>query len=277
MKRRVVSNIISRGFGKFASHRFHPVLQKFINRSYVKLLKLDMREFKEPKEYRSLNELFTRELIEERAIDEDVKSVISPTDSLITACGRLQKDISLQIKGMEYSINDLLKECNPKKLATIYDGSFVNFYLSPRDYHRYHVPYDMQILKVVHIPGKLYPVNLRFLRKKIDLFIENERVVLECQNMQGKLFYIVLVGALNVGKMTLVFESRIETNKNSYLSVYEYENLWMKKGELLGYFKMGSTVVMLFEKDSVELYVKTDQKVRFGEKIAIWKEGIENG
>ena len=272
MKKRVVTNIISRGFGKFASHRFHPILQKFINSSYVNLLKLDMQEFKEPKEYASLNELFTRELIEKRAIDHDQRSIISPTDSLVTACGKLHRNISLQIKGMEYSIDELLKGCDPEKIASIYDGSFINFYLSPRDYHRYHVPCDMQILRVVHIPGKLYPVNLRFLRKKLDLFIENERVVLECRNVHGKIFYIVLVGALNVGKMTLVFESRIETNKNRYLSVYEYDNLWMKKGELLGYFKMGSTVVILFEKDSVELCVKTNQKIRFGQRVAIWRK-----
>ncbi len=268
VRKRVISNIISKSFGKFASHRFHPALQKFINRSYVKFLKLDMKEFKKAEEYKTLNELFTRELINQRDIDIDQKSVVSPTDSLITECGKLQKDRLFQIKGMEYCVDSLLLECDEKSKKRVYNGEFINFYLSPRDYHRYHMPYDLQIKKVIHIPGKLYPVNLRYLRKKINLFIENERVILECYTKDSKLLYIVLVGALNVGQMTLVFESRIETNKNREISVYEYENLWMNKGELLGYFKMGSTVVMLFEKDSVKLEVVAGQKVKFGDKVA---------
>lgn len=266
VKKRVLTNIISNSFGKFASFRFHPVLQKFINKSYVNLLKLDMSEFKKPEEYKSLNELFTRELIKKRDIDLDEKAVISPTDSLITECGNLDRDRLLQIKGMEYSVDSLLLECNYKD--KIYDGDYINFYLSPSDYHRYHMPYDLQIKRVIHIPGKLYPVNLRFLRKKLNLFIENERVVLECFTKDKKVVYIVLVGALNVGRMTLVFEKRIETNKKREISVFEYKDLWLKKGELLGYFKLGSTVVLIFEKDSVKLDVFAGQKVKFGEKVA---------
>ncbi len=266
MKKKVLTNIISNGFGKFANHRFHPLLQKFINNSYVKFLKLDMSEFKNPSEYKSLNELFTRELIKKRKIDLDEKVVISPTDSLITECGKLKKDRLLQIKGMEYSVNSLLLECKNRK--KVYDGDFINFYLSPRDYHRYHMPYDLKIKRVVHIPGKLYPVNLRFLRKKLNLFVENERVVLECLTKDKKTVYIVLVGALNVGKMSLVFEKRIQTNQDREVRVFEYENLWMKKGELLGYFNMGSTVVLLFEKDSVKLDVEPNRYVKFGQKVA---------
>ncbi len=259
---RVLSNIISQGFGKFASHRFHPMLQKFINTSYVKLMDLDLSDFAPAKEYDSLNALFTRSLVAKRKIED---GVISPTDSLVTQAGRLQKNRALQIKGMEYSVDALLQKCDASK---IYDGEYINLYLSPRDYHRYHMPYDLQIKRVVHIPGRLYPVNLRFLRKKLDLFVENERVVVECYTKEKKLIYIVLVGALNVGKMTLVFESRIETNSAKDIVVYEYEDLWMNKGELLGYFKMGSTVLLFFEKDFCQLVVQSGERVRFGNQIA---------
>jgi len=271
IKKRVITNIVSRSFGKFASRRFHPVLQKFINYSYVRLFKLDMSEFKSPKDYKSLNELFTRELIKKRDIDSSQNSFISPSDSLITECGKLNKDKLLQIKGMEYSVGSLLVECSEENIKRVYDGEYINFYLSPRDYHRYHMPFNLQICRVVYVPGKLYPVNLRYLRKKINLFIENERVILECLTEEKKLVYIVLVGALNVGEMTLTFESRVETNKNNEISIYEYENLWLNKGELLGYFKMGSTIVMLFEKNCVELKVEVGQKVRFGERVAVLK------
>ncbi|WP_200763921.1 phosphatidylserine decarboxylase [Nitrosophilus alvini] len=273
MKKRVITNIVSRSFGKFASHRFHPVLQKFINISYVKLMKLDMSEFKKPKEYRSLNELFTRSLVKKRVIDIADESIISPVDSLITECGRLESDRLLQIKGMEYSVKELLKEISAQNINRILDGEYINFYLSPRDYHRYHVPCDMQVRKAVHIPGRLYPVNLRFLKKKLNLFVENERVILECLNKEGVLFYIVLVGALNVGEMVLTFEERIRTNLDPDIKVYEYEDLWLKRGELFGYFKMGSTIVMLFEKESVELRVKSKDRVKYGIEVAKFKKG----
>ncbi len=266
MKKRVVTNILSRGFGKFAAHRFHPVIQRFINYSYVKLLNLDMEEFKHPSAYRSLNELFTRSLQKRRKLEE---GVISPTDSLVTECGRLHQNKALQIKGMEYNVCELLKECDCSKII---DGTFINFYLSPRDYHRYHMPYDLQVRRVVHIPGRLYPVNLRFLRKKPNLFVENERVILECSTPQGYKLFIVLVGALNVGKITLVFENRIETNHPKEIDIFEYENLWLKKGELLGYFKMGSTVLLFFERDRANLLVQSGQYVHFGQSVAKLKE-----
>jgi phosphatidylserine decarboxylase len=129
------------------------------------------------------------------------------------------------------------------------------------------MPYTLQILRVVHIPGKLYPVNLRYLRKKIDLFVENERIVLECRTQDGKIVHIVLVGALNVGQMTLVFESRIETNRAKEIQIFEYEDLWLQKGELLGYFKMGSTIVLFFEEE-LEFLVSAGEKVRFTQNIA---------
>ncbi len=266
MKKRLVTNIISRGFGKFASHRFHPTLQKFINRSYVRLMGLDMREFAAPESYESLNALFTRALIKERTLEEDL---ISPTDSLVTECGRVEGKRALQIKGMAYNVDELLQECDA---STVYDGTYVNLYLSPRDYHRYHVPVDMRVRRVVHIPGKLYPVNLRYLRKKLDLFIENERVILECETLAGGRFFIVLVGALNVGKMTLVFESRIETNHTREVAVYEYEDLFLQKGDLLGYFKMGSTVLLFFEPGLCELVIHPGVQVRYGQKIGVLYE-----
>lgn len=261
MKRRVISNIASNLFGKFASHRFHPILQKFINKSYVKLMHLDMSEFKSAGEYATLNELFTRSLEVKRGIDN---GIVSPTDSLVTEVGRVEQSQAMQIKGMRYDVDALLPECDA---SSIYGGEYVNLYLSPRDYHRYHMPLDLQIKRVVHIPGKLYPVNFFYLKRKKNLFIENERVIVECATKEGRRVFIVLVGALNVGKMTLVFEKRIETNKKREIAIYTYEDLWMKKGELLGYFKMGSTVLLFFEKNYCKLLIKPMQKVKFGQKI----------
>src|SRR5574344_1440119 len=103
-----ITNQISQYFGKFAKKEFPTPIQKIINLSYVKLMKLNMAEFKHPRYYKSLNDLFTRELIIKREIDKDKDSIISPTDSFITECGTLKDDTALQIKGMEYRVEELL-------------------------------------------------------------------------------------------------------------------------------------------------------------------------
>ena len=263
-----ITNLISLYFGKFAKKEFLSPVQKLINSSYVRLMGLNMSEFKHPRYYKSLNDLFTRELIIKRVIDENKNTIISPTDSLITQCGQIQNDIALQIKGMQYSVEELLTYYCSSNFEKVKDGSFMNFYLSPKDYHRYHAPCDFKLLKLIHVPGKLYPVNLKYLNKEFELFVQNERVILECET-NGKIFYMVFVGALNVGQMVFEFENRVETNTNAKeMKVYTYENIEISKGECLGYFKMGSTVVMLWENEMIELDNLLNQNVRFGQKIA---------
>lgn len=267
-----ISNKISNIFYKFASYEYPKFLQSFINNAYVKILGLDMSEFKSPSNYKTLNELFTRELIQakNREFDNSYDNFISVADSFITAQGNLKKNTVLQIKGMEYNIDDLLGEyITDENKVKLYDGSFMNFYLSPKDYHRYHSPYNFKLKKLIHIPGKLYPVNFKYLNKQDNLFIENERVIAECETNDGKLFYMAYIGALNVGKMVFFHENRIETNIDAgNVSVYEYEDLHIKKGECMGYFKMGSTVLLFWEKDSVNLKSLENQKVRFSQIIA---------
>ncbi len=263
-----ITNLISLYFGKFAKKEFPTPIQKLINSTYVKLMGLNMGEFKHARYYKSLNDLFTRELIIKREIDENQNVIISPTDSLITQCGQIQNDIALQIKGMEYSVEELLTYYCTENFEKIKNGSFMNFYLSPKDYHRYHAPCDFKLLKLIHVPGKLYPVNLKYLNKEFELFVQNERVILECET-NGKIFYMVFVGALNVGQMVFEFENRVETNTNAKeMKVYTYENIEISKGDCLGYFKMGSTVVMLWENDMIELENLLNQNIRFGQKVA---------
>ena len=264
-----ITNRISLIFGKFASKRFPKTIQKGINYLYVKLLGLDMSEFKSPGFYDTLNELFTRELIKPRFIDESLNNFISPTDSFITESGKLRGETLMQIKGMSYTVSDLLtNNIDEQNIQRVIDGEYMNFYLSPKDYHRYHAPFYFDVKKLIHVPGKLYPVNFRYLRNKNDLFIENERVVLECVTAEGKLFYMVFVGALNVGEMVFGFEPKVETNRDQKeIKVYEYENMHINKGECIGWFKMGSTVVMAWEKNMIKLENLTNQKVKFGNII----------
>ncbi len=262
------TNSISRSFGKFANKEFPSFCQNIINTGYVKIMGLDMSEFKPAHEYKSLNALFTRAFVNPRAVDEEKDSIISPADSFVTAQGKIKDDLSLQIKGFCYSVDELLTQrFEAKNIKKLHNGEFMNFYLSPKDYHRYHMPLDAKITRIVHVPGALYPVNDTYLNMMPELFVKNERVMVECEK-DGKLFYIVLVGALNVGKMTVTFEEDIETNTDAKeIKVYDYDDITVKKAYELGMFKMGSTVVLLFQKGMVELENKQNQKVKFGDVV----------
>ncbi|WP_457745638.1 phosphatidylserine decarboxylase [Sulfurimonas sp.] len=271
MQKQHITSGISQLFGKFASKEFPQWFQNIVNQTYVKLMGLDMSEFHAPESYNSLNALFTRALREERKFSLEAEDFISPCDSLISETGHLVKDYALQIKGMRYKSDELLGEnFTQEEKKLVHDGDFINFYLSPKDYHRYHVPINMKVLKAVHIPGKFYPVNFPSLKKRLNLFIENERVVIQCETMQGKRFYMVLVSALNVGVMKVSFEPRIQTNALVVgEQVYEFKDLYLDKGEDFGCFEMGSTIVILSEKEMFKkINVKAGDKVKYGETIA---------
>jgi len=263
------SSAISALFGKFASREFSRPVQSFINKSYVKLMKLDMRPFETPESYPSLNTLFTRafKLTPKRPVEAG--EIISPCDALVTEAGSVEESMAMQIKGMSYDLAALLSGRYAADLPLLEGGSYINLYLSPRDYHRYHAPFDLEVLSLLHIPGKLYPVNMPLLRNKLNLFVENERVVLECRDSSGAKHYIVLVGALNVGKMVVTFEERLKTNaKAKERSYYGYDTpVKLQIGELFGWFEMGSTILMFSEKGRVSYSVPVGKKVSFGEPI----------
>lgn len=269
MKKHMTS-ALSQAFGKFANKEFAKPIQNFINSSYVKIMGLDMSEFHDPHTYKSLNSLFTRRLREPRVYSLDSEDFISPCDSLITECGELKNEYALQIKGMRYKSDELLGEhFSKEEKELINNGTFINFYLSPKDYHRYHMPTNLKVLKAVHIPGKFFPVNIPSLKKRVNLFIENERVVLLCESASKKRFYIVLVSALNVGVMQVSFEPKIKTNADAQKSsVYNYENLYLNKGDDFGCFEMGSTIVILAQKEMLELSVKAGEDVKYAQNIA---------
>jgi len=258
------TSILSSGFGKFASKEFPSSVQNFINAGYVKLMGLDMSEFREPSSYKTLNKLFTRALEIPRALPEDKDALISGVDALITDAGTITEGKAYQIKGMSYDIEKLFGEHHQEAVAKVEGGEFINFYLSPKDYHRYHIPMRLKVNSLTHIPGKHYPVNFPLLRNKHDLFIENERVVIECEDEKGRTQVLVLVAALNVGQMVVTFEEKVRTNSEIREPVhYKYEDLWVERGDFFGWFEMGSTILTFSAKGSIFPEVAINQKVKF--------------
>ena len=255
------TNTISRLFGAFAGYAFPKWFQIIINKVYVWIFKIDLSDFAPLDSYPTLNALFTRALIVKRELDSSLNVLISPTDSVIMAQGEVRDDMALQIKGMEYRVSELLGE----NLDSTY--SYINLYLSPRDYHRYHCPCDMEILEVRYFGGVLLPVNQPSLRKNQNLFIKNERVVVIAKTKNNTKLYFVAIGALNVGQMIFHFEPKITTNaKANTKEIYTYPTpIKVKKGEELGMFMMGSTIVLFAS--NITLTKNTHSQVRFGEKI----------
>ena len=156
--------------------------------------------------------------------------------------------------------------------------SYANIYLSPRDYHHYHAPCDLSVLQALYIPADLYSVAKKLLLKIPNLYVKNERVILKCKMRNGGILWMVFVGALNVGKMRFDFDARIQTNAcaNRAEALYEYENLNFKKGDHLGNFELGSTIVLVAQSEFLKFETPTDTSVKFGQKIAEFNEISQN-
>ncbi|TLD90565.1 phosphatidylserine decarboxylase [Helicobacter sp. MIT 03-1614] len=255
-----LSNKISRLFGHFASYEFPSPLQNLINAVYVKIFHIELGEFAPASSYASLNALFTRALTSERTINPNPIVLVAPCDSLITQMGKSTQKNALQIKGMEYSVEELLGQKLDREFY------YINFYLSPKDYHRYHAPCDMEIYEVRYFGGELLPVNLPSLQKNQSLFARNERVVVVGKTSTNKWLYFVAIGALNVGSIVMHFESRVESNAKSHDICYTYRTpITIKKGEELGMFKMGSTIVLFMEQMIPDVHI--NEKVKFAQDI----------
>lgn len=255
--------IISQIFGYIAAVNFG-FLQKYINKFYINLFKIDMSEFKNYDEYKSLNELFTRKLLKQRSFSLNDVDFISPSDGLCLECGTSNNSTALSIKGRSYDIKKLL---NMSYEDVEFD--YINIYLSPKNYHCYHCSCDMQILSALYIPGDLKSVNQKSLMRFDSVYETNERVVLTCRYNDNFTFWLVFVGALNVGKMKFLFDERIQTNaKYMDKTFYEYENIFLKKGDMLGNFELGSTIVVLAKSGKIEPTLKAGDEIKFGDTIA---------
>lgn len=251
-----ITKLISLCFGVIANIRFYPPIQRFINKQYIRIFNIDLGEFYPLASYKSLNELFTRGLKKNREFNRDENIFISPVDGKVMQTGNINNGRALQIKGFSYSVDRLVGESVPSNL------SYANLYLSPSNYHRYHAPCDMHVESITHFKGALLPVHTKSLYKNKNLFVVNERVVLKARDAFGGILYFVAVGALNVGGIYFYIEPKIQHKSSFYTRSFKYkEPIFIKKGEEIGMFKMGSTIV-LFVSDAEIL--KSDCDIKFG-------------
>lgn len=197
--------------------------------------------------YRSFNEFFTRPLKSGVRPIADAPFV-SPVDGAISQCGPIEGDRIFQAKGHSYTTQALVG--GDAQLAAQFEGGeFATLYLSPRDYHRIHMPCAGQLTRMIHVPGDLFSVNPVTARGVPGLFARNERVVCVFEGQQGP-FVMVLVGATIVGSMATVWHGVVNPPRPGHLREWRYEmgNIELAQGEEMGRFLLGSTVVMLYPK-----------------------------
>lgn len=224
-----------------------------IIRIFSKVYNINLDEAEKPvDEYPSLGEFFVRKL-KPGVRPLGLTWALHPADSVITQAAKITDGNLIQAKNKTYNVVDFTQD--PMALEKYNNGQFLTYYLCPTDYHRVHAPVDGVIQKVIHIPGALWPVNSWSTENVHELFSINERVVVEIRTDKG-LVAAVFVAATNVGQIVLSFDSEIRGNQLTLSKPYVKDNLniSIQKGAELGMFRMGSTVVMLYQQGTLEAF-----------------------
>ena len=255
--------------GYIASYRGGVLTSRAIN-WFVQRYGVDMDEAANSNihSYASFNDFFTRAL-KPGARPMAKSDLICPVDGAISQFGKIRKDQIFQAKGHEYSINALVGgHC---ALAEQFlDGCFATLYLSPRDYHRIHMPCPGRLVQMIYIPGSLFSVNPSTARAIPGLFARNERIVCVFESA-NKFFLLVLVGATIVGSMATVWHGRVNPPRPGQIRQWEYadQNITLKQGEEMGRFLLGSTVVMVFPASGVFEHLKFNPQWSAGKLIKV--------
>jgi phosphatidylserine decarboxylase len=246
--------------------RFTPQLIRWFAKRYG----VNMQEALNPDlaSYASFNDFFTRALRADARPLADA-DFLCPVDGAISQFGTIEHDQIFQAKGHRYSTTALVG--GDAALAARFDhGSFATLYLSPRDYHRIHMPCDGKLTRMIYVPGALFSVNPATARGVPGLFARNERVVCVFESAHGP-FVLVLVGATIVGSMATVWHGVVNPPRSRTVREWDYHDreIVLKKGEEMGRFLLGSTVVMLFPRGVLEFNPEwlAERAIRMGEAM----------
>lgn len=264
----IFSRLLSR-FTRFFTHLTIPVfLRKPLYGQFCRFFRVNQQEIENPLvEYEHFDAFFTRKLkMFARSIDKTSTSIVSPVDGVIQEHGKLLNTKLLQAKGVYYTLESLLPT---QDITPFIGGYFYTFYLSPRDCHRIFSPVNGTIMGWEHVPGKLYPVRQPYISKFPNLYTKNERLTTLIDTSFGPVA-VVKVGAFNVGTMSLAYDDSIKTNYGfqKVSSRTFVKKSPIHKGDHLGTFHLGSTVILIFPKDSITP-ISVKKHIKYGEKIAI--------
>lgn len=261
---------LTRMAGWFAKQKWGVVTQ-WVIKAFIKKYQVDMSEakFSDVASYENFNAFFIRPLKDDaRPIAQDPNALCCPADGRISQCGAINQGVLLQAKGHAFQLEQLLAG-DQGLVETFKNGRFATIYLSPRDYHRVHMPCDGRLRKMIYVPGDLFSVN-PFLNEHIPgLLARNERLICVFDTEFGPMVQI-LVGATITASMSTVWSGIVNPPRESAIKSWEYageEGVSLTKGQEMGAFQLGSTVINLFPAGAVELAdsLAVDTPVKVGE------------
>ncbi|WBA81805.1 archaetidylserine decarboxylase [Endozoicomonas sp. GU-1] len=264
-------------FGKLAECKTK-VIKNWLIRKFIWMHNINLQEAtkKRAEDFECFNDFFTRKLEKDARPIASMTEVASPVDGTISQAGKIDSGELIQAKGHTYNIKDLLG--GDQELSDAFQGgSFANIYLSPGDYHRFHMPISGKLKKTIHIPGKLYSVSPKSAKNIDNLFVKNERLVCIFDTAQGPMA-MIMVGAINVSSIETVWENGViephrKGGKRAHIHEKSFNDLPFRIGDDLGAFRIGSTVICLFGKDKVDWQESliTGKKIKMGEAIGSLK------
>ena len=242
----VPQHLLSRSVGYLAASENTFVKNTFI-KNFAAKYQINMAEALEenPLAYKSFNDFFTRALKPNaRPIASDSKAIISPADGAISQIGAITADKIFQAKGHDYSVTTLLGG-NEQRAAAFVGGQFATVYLSPKDYHRVHMPFMGKLTQMIYVPGDLFSVNTTTAENVPNLFARNERVVCLFDTEVGQMA-VVLVGAMIVAGIATAWAGNLAPQGKNVVTTNYDGSITLKKGDELGRFYLGSTAIVLF-------------------------------
>ena len=246
-QRVVPQHQLSRVVGKLAASE-HPLIKNTVIHAFKAQYGIDMSiaEQSNALKYKSFNEFFTRSLKDGvRRIDLDANAIVSPADGAISQLGQIEQGEIFQAKGQSFSVEKLIAD--PQLAEPFKQGQFATVYLSPKDYHRVHMPFAGTLTETLYVPGELFSVNQITAENIPGLFARNERMVCLFDTELGRMA-VVLVGAMIVAGIETVATGKVKPSGRLELNQH---NLFLEKGAELGRFYLGSTAVILFEQDKI--------------------------
>jgi phosphatidylserine decarboxylase len=248
-------------------------LKSLLIRLYIKFYpELDMTFAKDsdPCKYRSLNALFIRELssLESRPLAGSEETIISPVDGVISQRGVIGKE-QIQAKGAYFDLPKLLSEQLKDYFDELQDNNFITLYLSPLNYHHVHLPLAGKLLKMAYIPGRLFSVNQKTVNHIPQLFTRNERLAMVFETSLEKKMAIVMIGAMFVSGIRTA-NKIMDKPKANTLGFWDYtkQNISFSRGEEIGYFEFGSTVIVILPKNG---FVESSEKLPINSKLKMGK------
>lgn len=241
-------HLLSRMMGKL-THCKNPIIKNLMIQRIASAYQIDLNDALEPdqKAYPTFNAFFTRPLKPDaRPIDPRPNSIASPADGYLSQQGPIHDGTIIQAKGHDYSVEGLLGG-STERAAPFLNGNFATIYLSPRDYHRLHMPIRGTLKEMIHVPGRLFSVNETTTKSVPGLFSRNERVIAIFETDKGPMA-LILVGAIFVASIETVWSGVVTppTRKSPIAMTYDHAGITLDKGAEMGRFNMGSTIIVLF-------------------------------